>query len=321
MGHSLQKRTTMALLLFILAWCAHAGQGTVTCGVDTGAASLRAMVGSAAKGDTIVFNIPHTDTVLLADSIVIAKSMTLLGRNRATGGNTVVEVASPGVSKFRVFKIGTADDTSYADAVVLKNMVLRGGRIARDGGVILFLGTLIMDSVTVRDGICENSCGGGISTDVGHLFLSNCSVINNKATASTGSGTNASLTGSPRGGGIYSRAGQLSIVNSTISDNEASTFDSAAVEFHNSSSANGGGIYVEYGTTSIESSSICGNAAYCSDIVGKAGTSASGGGIFILGDSLAMQNCLVASNKAYCRHTAQASTFSSMGNNGGGIFS
>lgn len=106
----------------------------VTTTADTGAGSLRKAITETWNYDTIGISLPGTDTIALKSAIEITKRITILGKNQRTGNRTVIQVDTPRVSPYRVFTLSACGRYPASDTCVLiKNVVLRGGRVWQIG--------------------------------------------------------------------------------------------------------------------------------------------------------------------------------------------
>ena len=221
-------------LLFICMWlCATttlfaATTYTVTQTTDDGtgatSGSLSWAINSVVNGDVINFNLSSGDVVTLSAALPnITHSLTMEGINAATGNRVTIQVATPGVSTFRVFNITAA--------VTLNDLILRGGNVTGGGGVISMGVNGTLNRCVIRDGK-TSGIGGGIS---GSCVINQCTVTNN--TALNGGGLaptafsnstiikNSTFTdnvATDDGGGIYmGNRSNCYIINTTISGNTA----------------------------------------------------------------------------------------------------
>ena len=166
---------------------------TVTTVNDDGPGSLRQAIAVAAPGDVVNFVLKLPAVIVLTNTLVIGKDLTVLGPGPCK--LIVMRSCATNTPGFPVFDV-------EAGAVTLAGITIRNGSA--------FSGTNIHDNL-----------GGGI-LNRGNLTVSNCVITGNSA-PTTDWGTNAvgfrySLG---FGAGIFSDRGQLTVVNSTISDNQA----------------------------------------------------------------------------------------------------
>ena len=171
---------------------------------------------AAAEGDVIAFNLTTGDVVTLSAALPdIDKSLTMEGINTATGNPVTIQVATPGVSTFRVFYVHFS---VAGKTITLNDLILRGGDVSgltsgnEYGGVIRFFGTglstINLSRCIIRDGKAKN--GGGINHSDGNLTINQCTLNNNTSTSI--------------GGGIYTSSGAsytTVILNTTICNNSA----------------------------------------------------------------------------------------------------
>jgi|GEM_PF-4612436 len=221
----MKKIITFLAAAWLSVLVAAAGTYTVTQTTDDGtgatSGSLSWAINSVADGDVINFNLSSGDVITLSAALpTIDNSLTMEGINAATGNRVTIQVASPGVSTFRVF---------YIDAIVTMNdLILRGGNVTGDGGVIT-CGTGTLNRCVIKDG---NASGRGGGLYGGLMKINQCTVNNNTAA---------------QGGGLYF-GNYSSIINSTITDNVATS--------------TGGGIFLQSSITCyIINTTITGNTA------------------------------------------------------------
>jgi hypothetical protein len=162
---------------------------TVRTAADSGPGSLRAAVGAAHPGDTIVFDRKLAGAVitLSGGELAIAKSLSIAGP-----GASLLAVSGGGVG--RVFDIA-------AGAVVgISGLAVSGG-LADAGGGILNAGSLTLNGVTVsgNEALGDSAAtgvGGGLFNEPGaSLAVSGCLFINNQVVGGT--------AGLGYGGGLF----------------------------------------------------------------------------------------------------------------------
>jgi hypothetical protein len=167
---------------------------TVTTTRDDGPGSLRHAIASSAPGDVINFALKLPATIVLASTLDIDQSLTVLG----PGANklTVMRSEAKHTPNFRVFDV-------EAGVVTIAGITIRNGSA--------FSGTNIHDNV------------GGAILNRGSLTVSNCVITGNSA-PTTDWGTNVTPSVSLGfGAGIFTDTGsQLAVFNSTFSNNQAS---------------------------------------------------------------------------------------------------
>jgi predicted outer membrane repeat protein len=236
--------------------------------------------------DTITFAANYTIT--LRNELPITSAIIIDGNGAA---NTILQAnASPKVATYRVFDVS---DT----------------------------GNLALDSLTVRNGMCEGSCansgfnGGGIFNG-GSLTVSNSNISSNTTESTTfadeggggiftrGSTTLTNVTFSSnsarKGGGIYVYGGNsTTLTNVTFSENPASFGggmynDSGSptltnVTFSGNSARLGGGIYNDGGNPTLTNVTFSGNLAFYVD-------SGLGGGMYIDSGNPTLTNVTFSGN-------------------------
>lgn len=111
-------------ILLLMTGTGMSAQNTryVTTTADSGEGSLRQLVADAAPDDSIV--IPSEYIITLNSQIVFNNNLKLNGQN------AVVQVAEPGVSKYKIFVVGsTASTATTAVSLDLYNLKLIGGNV------------------------------------------------------------------------------------------------------------------------------------------------------------------------------------------------
>jgi CSLREA domain-containing protein len=233
----------------------------VTSPNDSGAGTLRALVGAANDGDTIDFDpsLAGATITLTTGQITISQALTIDGGTRRvtiSGGHTS-----------RIFEV-------TGDPVAIKSLTIRDGNFTGvgGGGGLSNSGTLTLTDVTVAESV--SSANGGGVRNVGHLTMNRCTVFGNVAANGYGGGIENTLTGTVsmtnctvdgnwtnlNGGGIDNAlAGStVSLLFCTISDNVAIGL--------------GGGVYTQEGdenAVTSGSSIIAKNTAFAgNDCVG-----------------------------------------------------
>lgn len=220
----------------------------------------------------------------------------------------------------KVYIVGDTASNTIIQANVSYNTATY--RVLRNNGAIVNL-----DSVTIRNGVCEGACagdffyGGGIYNQAGEIIMTNCMVSNNRA--ATGGGIynkkTVALTKSKivnneytsAGGGIYNEGG-LSVTDSTLSANASAEIGAhhgggifnnfngtltisnsllADNEAHTALGSGGGGLYNSGGTGTIINSTFSGNSS-----IGAAPFDF-GGGIYNSG-TLTLAYCTLSGNNA-----------------------
>jgi hypothetical protein len=269
------------------AGAAAAATAKVTSCADTGAGSLRQVVGDAASGETITFSLPPSckTIVLLSGQIPVVASLTISG----PGASKLAVSACPNLSQCgnggfsRIFDVNSqAAKVSISGLTIEHATDPQGG--TQGGGAIFNAGTLDISSCDLNYDAMNTGGDGGAIYNTGTLDVSDSSFSNysgnndlamlgggiyNKGTltvggsifrTSTGPGTNGASA--QAGGGIYNAGGSVTIDDTTI---EGNSFGS------------GGGIYNESGDVTLDSSKITQSEA------GTQGSPGLGGGIYNAG--------------------------------------
>ena len=147
-----------------------------------------------------------------------------------------------------------------------------------------------INELTIKDGIVNANCGGGIYVDASASFMLNSSFVTNNTATSGGSCSGG-------GGGIYNASNSgMTVVNSTISDNSAGTVgggirhNGSVVTLINSTVSNnsagsaGGGIRNFGSTVNLTNTTFTGNSA------------PSGAGVLVNGGTYNVTNSIIANS-------------------------
>ena len=258
---------------------------------DSGAGTLRTVIGSAGAGDTVVVDSGFNPS-LTSGEIAIDKDLTIEGQGAA---NTTVTANNSS----RIFNIGSI---TPGITVLVKDIKLQGGEAPEgslniagmggaggDGGAISNAGTLTISNSTLQlnaagtGGIGspggDGGDGGAISNS-GALTISNSTLQGNTA----GKGGDGFMAGGVGGnGGAISNSGALTISNSTFQGNAAGAGGKGGNcncnAFTGGNGGNGGAIANSSGTPTILSSTLSGNAAGTGGLGGdNQGGATTGGG-------------------------------------------
>jgi hypothetical protein len=302
---------------------------------DSGAGTLRAALANAQNGDTITFNLPKPSMIQLSSSsLSVNRTVTIAGPGPASltingngtfsdfvvGSSARVTMAGltisggggtsgGGISNAGVLALtncvisrnsvsGSGGGLSIGSGqVTISNCAITKNTAAAGGGIDTSAATAILASTISLNTIASSIAnGGGIQCDTGaNLFLQNCQVTGNQATASADA----------FGGGI-SIDGPTSVVNCVITGNTATGSNGAA--------ALGGGIAIG-ATANIVDSTIMNNHAVGGNSTSGAGGNASGGGISQGNGNASLTDCTISDNGAMGGNGAT----SSGAGQGGGI--
>ena len=264
---------------------------------DSGPDSLRQAVAASAAGDSIVFDIPTTDsgynsasrvfTIVLASEIQIGRNLNIVGL--ADG-----KLAISGNNMTRIFRI-------VAGTVNISDVTITSGRAAGANGANGAFGPPYQPV-----GSGSPAEAGGIM-NAGTLTLEKCGVVGNVAAGGNGGdGRDVSdvggAGGAATGGGIVN-TGTLVLVNSSVLGNLAQGGlggPGGGPGGGAGGAAIGGGI-ANTGTLTLVNSTVSDNAAYGGsggrgNCCGGHGGSAAGGGISNAG-SMALTNATVSGNQ------------------------
>lgn len=254
------KITILTALLLVVATVLFAQTTyTVSSAADSGAGTLRQLITDATPEDSIV--IPAGYTIILQSEIAITKNL------KINGQGSTVKVTEPGISNWRIFKIGNTTD-SYI--VSLENLQLNGGNVTAaspaSGGAIYVERNLYfsMKNCTVSDG--KGTYGGGVminnATGMTVLF-DGCTFSNN--------------TSSPNNGGGVAFKGTAIVRNSLFENNKSSA---------------GGAAFIVYNQATVSHCIFKGNEA-----TGTYGAAVSNNNT-VAGNSTNLDNCSFISNKS-----------------------
>jgi hypothetical protein len=279
---------------------------TVTNGNDSGAGSLRQVIGASANGDVIQFAAGISQINLTSGPIAIGINIAINGPGRTaltiTASSSNVFSASVGSAVISISGITIANSSgaitnqahmTISDCAVLQNtapqtcqpegcpVLLNTAQMTLTRCVISNNTSLSTDnwgSMTISDctfsGNSNNDQLGGAILNFGAMSLSTSTISGNRVSVGI-----SSFTAS--GGGI-ANLGTLNITNCTISGN-------SAVVMTDADYGTGGGIY-NYGPMTITNCTISGNAA-----VGNY-SQPYGGGIYNAGSNLQLNSSTIAYN-------------------------
>ena len=193
--------------------------GTVSSLADSGPGSLREAIASAPPGDTISFSVAGTIT-LTSGELLVAKNLTIAGPGP---GNLAVD----GNHASRVFHIDSNTVVSIS-SLTITNGFFAGTDLPTDsgGGIYNHLAALTVTNCNIIGNVSSNSTGipgsgqfsgtgGGVANDYGTLTVIDCTLRANVAGGGSGGGDYLGA-----GGGIYNNA-TATVSNSTLSDNSA----------------------------------------------------------------------------------------------------
>jgi predicted outer membrane repeat protein len=227
--------------------------------LDSGAGSLRAEIGKAHNGDTIVFapSLSGATIFLTSGELLIQKNLTIAGPGAQ-------QLTISGIDQStRLFEVA-AKDTVTLSGLTLSQGNNRGG----NGGGILNNGTLTVSGCTFSGNIAGG--GGAIANDAtmtvnGCTFSANSDGGNGQGGAilnyGTATVTSSTFTGNSSfdGGAIYNEApggvysGNITISGSTFSNNSATG---------NSAADHGGVIYNYLGSMTLSGCTLSNNTDF-----------------------------------------------------------
>lgn len=266
------KLLLVSCALFLFSGTAFAENLLVTKtsgGVDE-EGTLPYVVANAPGGSVIELSIGDETTVTIPETILIDKNLTIDGKGKT------ISVAEPGVSNYRIFKIGLYEPEDGAELIslTLKNCTLYGG----DGTALVDTETTMATwSATILVGKngtltgenllfdkAKNGYAAGIMA-CGDITLTNCTFQN--------------LSGTKAGGALYTNKGVTGrFTNCTFTNN--------------TSEAHGGAVCCSGSTNYFTDCVFTGNTS--------TGKSTNGGAIFLqnAGASAEIINCTFTENTA-----------------------
>jgi hypothetical protein len=280
-----------------------ATQHVTDCG-DVGANTLRGKIGSAASGETIVFDQDCTGAtaiVLTTGTLVLTKDVTIDGSGYAVvvdGGCAGCDPGETPSGGTRVFTVNTGVVAALSGLTIQ-----HGDAVDDDGGGILNLGTLMVANSTIASNVARSpfadraEYGGGIFNE-GTLVVTNSTFAGNVVVniavgldakgggiaawggTTTVTGTTFSGNGAKQGGAIgVKRSGTVTVTNSTITRNSDAFFNDlmGTVSVTNATiTGNNAGIFTAIngaasGATMLTNTILAGNGG--SDVGGASVTS------------------------------------------------
>jgi len=234
---------------------AYASTSTVTNIGDSGAGSLRAALGSASPGDTIVFAPGVTGTIALATSLSVAQSVTIQGPGAGIitlDGQTTVRVINVTAGTLTLSGVTVANGLAISGGLGgginvvdgaglnVSDSVFTGNQADNGGAIEIVAGaTLTVESSTFQNNAATSIGGGGIMNTGaaavrGNTFIGNTASFNGGAVNNQPGGVltldNNTFSGNMTtggGGGAVSNLGTMTVINDTFSANHAP--DGAAV--------------------------------------------------------------------------------------------
>lgn len=232
--------------------------------------TLPYVVANAPGGSVIELSIGDETTVTIPETILIDKNLTIDGKGKT------ISVAEPGVSNYRIFKIGLYEPEDGAELIslTLKNCTLYGGDgtalVDTETTMATWLATILVGANGTLTGEnllfdkAKNGYAAGIMA-CGDITLTNCTFQN--------------LSGTKAGGALYTNKGVTGrFTNCTFTNN--------------TSEAHGGAVCCSGSTNYFTDCVFTGNTS--------TGKSTNGGAIFLqnAGASAEIINCTFTENTA-----------------------
>lgn len=243
---------------------------TKTSGGTDEEGTLPYVVANAPGGSVIELSIGDETTVTIPETILIDKNLTIDGKGKT------ISVAEPGVSNYRIFKIGLYEPEDGAELIslTLKNCTLYGGDgtalVDTETTMATWLATILVGANGTLTGEnllfdkAKNGYAAGIMA-CGDITLTNCTFQN--------------LSGTKAGGALYTNKGVTGrFTNCTFTNN--------------TSEAHGGAVCCSGSTNYFTDCVFTGNTS--------TGKSTNGGAIFLqnAGASAEIINCTFTENTA-----------------------
>lgn len=214
--------------------------------------TLPYVVANAPGGSVIELSIGDETTVTIPETILIDKNLTIDGKGKT------ISVAEPGVSNYRIFKIGLYEPEDGAELIslTLKNGTLIGENLlfdkAKNGYAagIMACGDITLTNCTFQN-LSGTKAGGALYTNKGVTGrFTNCTFTNNTSEAhggavccsgSTNYFTDCVFTGntstgkSTNGGAIFlqNAGASAEIINCTFTENTATNYGGAVEQNNN----------------------------------------------------------------------------------------
>ncbi len=248
-------------LLLIAADASFGASLTVTSHDDSGPGSLRDAIGTAASGDTIVFDLPNPDTITLTTGkLLIDKSLTITGPG--VDLLTIARSSADNTPAFIIFDV-TAGAVTIT-GLTISNGLSDGSEEVGGGGLHASFAQLVLSRVNFTNN--QARFGGGLySEGLGGAQLLYCTLTSNSAVDGAGGaiysasqdgvnlfGCTVSSNSATYAGGGISNSGSVQVQFSTISDNVLPSDPDPGP-------ADGAGIYSNGGTVFIDHSTIANN--------------------------------------------------------------
>lgn len=264
------------LLLLSCAFCLFSSTAfaetflvTKTSGDASEEGTLPYVVANAPGGSLIEFSIGDETTVTIPSTLLIEKNLTIDGKGKT------ISVAEPGVSNYRIFKIGLYEPADDAELISLdlKNCTLYGGDgtslIDDETAMASWSATILVGKngkLTGENLIFEKAKNGyapGVMA-CGDITLTNCTFQN--------------LSATKVGGAVYTNSGVIArFIDCTFTDNTSTT--------------HGGAVGCSGSTNYFTGCTFTGNTV--------TGSSCDGGAIYLqkAGASAEIDDCLFTQNQ------------------------
>ena len=246
-----------------------------------------------------------TDGTTALPQITSGNNLTILPSNGTTSG--LLDAAKNG----RLFDVAAGGSLTLQNVELEDGYVTSLGTVTQKGGAIFNQGTLVLNSVLVRNnavvgipGHGQDAAGGGIWSN-GSLTVENGTAF--QGNAATGSNDPASTLngGNAFGGAICIAGGTANITDSSFGYGNTAKGGTGGGGNHRDGSGYGGAIYVASGTVTLSADTV-GNPLGSSGISSNTAQAPSlsllgrgyGGGLYVAGGSVTLTNDTVYYNVA-----------------------
>jgi hypothetical protein len=173
---------------------------TVLNTADSGAGSLRAAIGAAQNGDTIVF-----DSSLMHETITLTTGPLAISNNLTVDGPGANLLAISGNEASQVFALSGSAQVTLAGLPLTGGMSSRGGAILIGGTAALTLDSDILTGNQAVGDANGDALGGAVYNSTGaSLTIDNTTFVNNQA-----NGTKESFGGAIANAGFLAITGDL----------------------------------------------------------------------------------------------------------------
>ena len=260
---------------------------TVTSAADDGSSgTLRAVIASAHKGDTIVF-----DPSLDGQTITLTQGQLAIKKSLDIEGPGASQLSISGNSASRVFAISNGPTVTVAGLTIANGLADQGGGIDNQGAL-----TLSYDVLSGNQALGDSSTtglGGGLFSEAhASVSVAHSTFLDNQAVGNVGVGW---------GGGLMNE-GSASVTDSSFTGNQA-TGGTGSIDKVPGGGFGGGVASAISATLSVDNSTFTGNQAI--DGSGQYGFAGAVGSV--LNSSLTVSNSSFSGNQALANSSGATS--------------